>query len=75
MTNFVGNHDAEQESSVFVDAGGLRRVAGRGDVSQTHQFAIDLLRANVVPAGTHRRVTEARWSASDYRWSGRKVTV
>jgi len=58
MTNFVGNHDAEQESSVLVDAGGLLRVAGRSDVSQTHQIAIDLLRANVVPAGVHR-VTDA----------------
>lgn len=53
VTNFVSDHDAEQETVVLVDAGSLRRVAGRGDVSQTHQVAIGLLRANVVPESVH----------------------
>lgn len=49
MTNFVSNHDAEQKSAIFVDAGSFFWVASRSDMSQTHQVAIGSLRANIVP--------------------------
>lgn len=36
VTNFMGNHDAEQKSIVFINTCSLCWVAGRSDMSQTH---------------------------------------
>lgn len=60
VTNFVGNHDAKQKSTVFIDASSLCWVAGRSDMSKTHQIAIGSLRANIVPENTRELQRDAR---------------